>query len=61
MKISLTKREIDLINRMAAIGSASPWGEGDYSDWTEEDSPAFDSLRQKIWKAIDSSNKKGAN
>ena len=46
--IVFTRRELDLINRMCAIASAAPWGEGDYQDWQDRDSKPYDSLREKV-------------
>lgn len=46
-RIRFTSHELDLICRMCAIATATAWGEGDYQDWTEKDSKAFDSLNSK--------------
>jgi len=33
---------------MAAIASATVWGEGDYEDWQERDTRPYDSMREKV-------------
>jgi hypothetical protein len=48
-RIQFTRHELDLINRMAAIASATGWGEGDYQDWQPRDERAYASLRRKVW------------
>ena len=47
-RVRFTRHELDLINRMAAIASATVWGEGDYEDWQERDTRPYDSMREKV-------------
>lgn len=51
-RIRFTRMELEILNDMAAIASAAPWGEGDYMSWTEKYSKPFESLRDKIWELI---------
>jgi hypothetical protein len=60
-RIIFTRRELDLINEMAAIATAAIWGEGDYRNWTEARAKAFDSLRDKIWTLIGRRDEQNAN
>lgn len=51
-RIRFTRDELEAINDMCAIASASAWGEGDYMDWDEKRGKHFQSLRRKVWELI---------
>jgi hypothetical protein len=52
-RIRFTRAELEMLNSMAAIASATVWGEGDYQDWDiEVQAKTFNSLRAKIWELI---------
>lgn len=46
--IRFTPAELDLINSMCAIASATAWGDGDYAKWTGRQRKAFANLRDKV-------------
>lgn len=54
-RIRFTRNELEMINDMCAIASATAWGEGDYKDGAFDEPRAnkvFDSLRRKVWDLI---------
>lgn len=51
--IRFTLAELEAINDMCAIASATAWGEGDYMDWNGKREPVFEALRKKVWELME--------
>lgn len=52
-RVRFTRAELEIIDEMCAIASATGWGEGDYQSWDDKRAKPFDSLQEKVGELLD--------